>query len=114
MATWCPVCVSEIPHLNYLRAALPESEVTFYALASDAADTPEALAAYLKQHHPPYLLLEALRDDDRERILALLRERLGEVALPSTIILDARGDLWLIRKGTPTLSEIRHLQNRLR
>jgi thiol-disulfide isomerase/thioredoxin len=109
MATWCPVCASEIPHFRRLAGIAPAGEVAFYGLPIDPAETPDALAAYQAEREPGYQVLTALDGPQRESLEALLRDRFGDLPLPATIVTGAAGEVILLKKGTPTVSEIRRL-----
>ncbi|MFN0127820.1 MAG: ASPIC/UnbV domain-containing protein [Verrucomicrobiales bacterium] len=109
MATWCKVCRGELPHLADLRAALPPGEVSLIGFPIDPEDTAETLAHYVTEAKPAYTLLESTTAADQEWVKQLLVEHLGEAVLPATVVVDARGSVVRIRKGIPTLSEVRRL-----
>lgn len=109
MATWCAVCRGELPHLADLREALPIREVALLGFPIDPEDTSERLANYVREAGPAYALLEATTAADQQWMKQLLVEHLGEAVLPATVIVDARGSVVRIRKGVPTLSEVRRL-----
>jgi len=58
---------------------------------------------------PAYRIVGEAPTEHRERMKQLLIKHLGEAAQPSTAVIDTRGAIILIRKGTPTLSELRRL-----
>ena len=113
MATWCPVCVGELPHLALIKAGLPASDVALYGVPVDGNDTAAMLDEYTAKHAPAYHLLSALPELEREKFRALTRARFGETPLPSTIVTTASGDVILIKKGTLDLSTLRQLLRRL-
>ena len=107
MATWCQSCRNEIPHLHWLKNNT--EGISFLGLPVDPEDSEEKLTAYDKKHHPPYQLLLGLPDQAEKNLTSVLEKKLGEVALPSTLVVNRKGEILLIKKGTPTLSELRSL-----
>jgi thiol-disulfide isomerase/thioredoxin len=80
-ATWCAPCVSELPSLVKLQAAMPGLKV----LAVDVGhDKPDAAAAFLKSHKADSLGIYV----DTE--LALLHA-FGAYGLPTTVLIDPSG-----------------------
>jgi thiol-disulfide isomerase/thioredoxin len=80
-ATWCAPCVSELPSLVKLQAAVPGIKV----LAVDVGhDKPDAAAAFLKNHKADSLGVNV----DTE--LALLHA-FGAYGLPTTVLIDPSG-----------------------
>ena len=80
-ATWCAPCVSELPSLVKLQAAVPGIKV----LAVDVGhDKPEKAAAFLKDHKADSLGVYV----DTE--LALLHA-FGAYGLPTTVLIDPSG-----------------------
>lgn len=112
MATWCPVCLSELPHLARVKAGLPATDVAFYGVPVDGNDTREKLDGYTANHSPAYQVLAELPESEREKFRSLTRTRFGETPLPSTIVTDDAGDVVLIKKGTVDISAIRQLLRR--
>lgn len=106
MTTWCPVCRGEIDHLRRLSEIVGE-EVGFYAFPIDPEDSAEKLADFQKEARPPYEVLSP--SSQRENVESLLKKHFGELPLPSTFILDEKGRVLKALKGTPTLSQLRLL-----
>ena len=80
-ATWCAPCVSELPSLVKLQAAVPGIKV----LAVDVGhDKPDKAAAFLKDHKADSLGVYV----DTE--LALLHA-FGAYGLPTTVLIDPSG-----------------------
>ena len=107
MATWCAVCRGELPHLADLRAAVPGTEMELLAFAIDPEDTDDGLAAYRKEHQPAYVSLDGVTSDEKTLVKQLLIKHLGDAVLPATVFVDARGSVVRVRKGVPTVSEVR-------
>ena len=106
MATWCPVCRGEVPHLRRLRENLGK-EVGFYSLPVDADDDRSKLQKFQKEVNPPYVILDSISEGQREAVEALMKKSFGEHPLPTTLILDDEGNLLEAMKGTLTLSQVR-------
>ena len=80
-ATWCAPCVSELPALTRLQAAVPGLKVVAVDVGHDKAD---AAAAFLKSHNVAQLGTYV----DTE--LALLHA-FGAYGLPTTVLIDPKG-----------------------
>ena len=80
-ATWCAPCVSELPALTKLQAAVPGLKVVAVDVGHDKADV---AAAFLKGHNVAQL--GTYVDTD----LALLHA-FGAYGLPTTVLIDPSG-----------------------
>jgi thiol-disulfide isomerase/thioredoxin len=80
-ATWCAPCVSELPALTKLQAAVPGLKVVAVDVGHDKSDVAEA---FLKSHHVAELGTYVDRD------LALLHA-FGAYGLPTTVLIDPKG-----------------------
>ena len=109
MATWCAVCRGELPHLADLRAAVPESEVALLGFPIDPGDGADELEAYQTERKPAYALLTGTTGDEKEAMKKLLIKHLGEAVLPATVMIDGEGNVVRVRKGVPTVSEVRRI-----
>ena len=107
MATWCPICLREIPHLARL-SSVTKNSFTFYGLPIDPKDDSEKLVNYENENAPPYEILK-ITAGQRESILQLMNERFGDQPLPITLIVERSGKVVHFQKGTPTLSQLRSL-----
>ena len=112
MATWCEVCLGELPHLAWLREKLG-SEVALVGVPMDETDTPAKLRAYVERHQPPYELLVDLDPEERRSVARWLVEALHQEALPSSVVTDAEGRVLETLTGVPTLSDLRRLRERV-
>lgn len=113
IATWCPVCRGELPHLALIKAGLPATDVALYGVPVDGNDTVIMLEEYAAKHAPAYQILADLPESEREKFRSLTRSRFGETPLPSTIVTSAAGEVILVKKGTIDLSTVRQLLGRL-
>jgi cytochrome c biogenesis protein CcmG/thiol:disulfide interchange protein DsbE len=77
-ASWCVPCVGEAPVLSELR----RKGVKIDAIA--VRDTPDAIAAFLREHGDPYERLGA--DPNSNAQMAL-----GSSGVPETFLIDGRG-----------------------
>ena len=77
-ASWCVPCVGEAPVLSELR----RKGVKIDAIA--VRDTPDAIAAFLREHGDPYERLGA--DPNSNAQIAL-----GSSGVPETFLIDGRG-----------------------
>jgi peroxiredoxin len=109
MATWCPVCRGELPHLRDLRGALAEGDVALFGYPIDPNDSAEACARYVQTARPAYSIVADATTEQREQLKLTVTKHLGEAALPSTAVIDQHGSIIRIRKGVPSLSELRRL-----
>jgi cytochrome c biogenesis protein CcmG, thiol:disulfide interchange protein DsbE len=84
-ATWCKPCVAAMPELEALHQEFESRGVRVVGINADGARSAAKVAPFVKQHgiHFPVLL-------DAENTA---RTRLKAVALPTTLVFDARGTL---------------------
>jgi len=101
-ATWCPPCREEMPAFSRLQSRYAASGVRFVGIA---LDTPENVAAFVRQVQVSYPLLMG----DAEGLE--LTQQLGNarLALPYTVVLDAHAKARLIRLGEVSESELDEL-----
>lgn len=105
MATWCPTCRAELPHLSRLAEATGD-KFQFYALPIDPEDGEEKLAKYEQEMRPPYEILP-ITGAQRQPVEALMEREFGDLPLPCTLLVDSQGRVLKVQKGVPTLSELR-------
>jgi thiol-disulfide isomerase/thioredoxin len=104
MAAWCEACKAAQPQVAHLVAQRPD--LTFVGLPVDEKDSTAKLSAYESKQKPAYQLAKDLSPADRDLATRLLESRLGEAALPSTIVLDEHGYVRGVFPGVPNASEI--------
>lgn len=82
-ATWCAPCVREMPSLDRLQAMVSDTGVEVVTLSEDRGD-PKVIGAFFKTNKiatlPAYI-------DKRGKVLRAF----GGAALPTTVLIDARG-----------------------
>lgn len=99
-ASWCVPCVGEAPVL----AELDAKGVKIDAIV--VRDTPEAIAAFLREHGDPY---ERLGDDPRSNAQIAL----GSSGVPETFLIDGRGVIRRQYIGPLTAANIPGLMEQL-
>lgn len=106
MATWCTACVEAKPMLRLIREAFPTGELALAGVPIDPKDDAEKLAAYVAEHQPPYALRE-LAPEARAEVQALYTAACGVEAVPSSLVLDAQGQVVAAFPGIPTVSDLK-------
>jgi cytochrome c biogenesis protein CcmG/thiol:disulfide interchange protein DsbE len=99
-ASWCVPCVGEAPVL----AELDAKGVKIDAIV--VRDTPEAIAAFLREHGDPY---ERLGDDPRSNA----QMNIGSSGVPETFVIDGRGVIRRQYIGPLTAANIPGLMEQL-
>ena len=100
-ASWCVPCVGEAPVLAELR----RKGVKIDAIA--VRDTPEAIAAFLREHGDPY---ERLGDDPRSNA----QMNIGSSGVPETFVIDGRGVIRRQYIGPLTAANIQRVMEQLK
>ena len=108
MATWCASCKNHLPIIEELTSNCP-SGVRIYGLPVDPKDSVQMLEQYEGQHEVAYQLLKNIKNEVRQEIGDYIFRELGTNALPVSIVTDQRGNVQILTKGIPTLSELREL-----
>lgn len=91
-ATWCGPCVTELPQLARLAAALTPSDPAIVVVSVDRGGAP-VVTRFLDAHHISGL--QTFYDPDHRAMTALAIEE-----LPSTVVFDAQGQE-IARHGGP-------------
>jgi thiol-disulfide isomerase/thioredoxin len=97
-ATWCVPCIQEIPEIAAFRKAHPE--VIVIGVAEDAKDAAKVKAFAAKVGHDYPLVLA---DDAVEKQLG------SPVALPTTRVYDAKGNVRYDQPGRVTRAKLEEL-----
>jgi len=97
-ATWCVPCIQEIPEIAAFRKAHPE--VVVLGVAEDARDAAKVKAFAAKVGHDYPLVLA---DDAVEKQLG------SPVALPTTRVYDAKGNVRYDQPGRVTRAKLEEL-----
>ena len=108
LASWCPVCLGEVEHFRRLTQNVG-GEMGFYAFPIDPEDDEAKLEEFRKKVNPAYEILSNPTSAQREAMEKLMVQYFGEMPLPVTFILDDQGEVLEAMKGTPTLSQLRLL-----
>lgn len=84
-ASWCPICLGEVPKLDRLRARLAQDRLAVLALSQDRTGF-TAVDRFYRRHGIRHLAKYL----DEEGILAAF---MGVRGVPTTFILNGRGEL---------------------
>jgi hypothetical protein len=106
MATWCPNCARELPHLRWVRERVPGEDLQMVGLPADPAETEGQLREFANRNELPYLLVPAVSPADRARLSELFGRELAEQPLPAAVVTDASGAVLYSGGRLPTLSDI--------
>ena len=109
MATWCPSCRRELPHLARLRALFGTDQLAMYGVPVDPKDSAEDLAQYTREHRPAYELLRDLTSTQLQELRANLERYPRVVGLPASVICDTQGRVIHRMGGAPSVSKLREL-----
>jgi thiol-disulfide isomerase/thioredoxin len=99
-ATWCGPCLEELPLLSKLNAEYPRKKVRFIAASADEMENRTAVDRFVKAHA---VGMEVWLGADLD---VLHRAGLGN-ELPTTLILDARGEIVTCVLGKAREDDIR-------
>ncbi|MED5586612.1 MAG: ASPIC/UnbV domain-containing protein [Verrucomicrobiota bacterium] len=103
-ATWCEACKRELPQLARIRSHFPAGQLAMFGLPGDEKETPAQWQAYAEKYRPGYRMLPGISAAERKA----MHNALGEAAdiLPASMVTTQGGQVLLITKGLPTLSQI--------
>ncbi|MGI9240983.1 MAG: ASPIC/UnbV domain-containing protein [Verrucomicrobiales bacterium] len=104
-ATWCAACVGHLPALTRLN----QDGVALYGVPIDPEDDAAKLGEYVEKREPPYEMLVAIDDGEKQAVSEFFARELGvpNPVLPSSVITDADGNVLEVMQGIPTLSQVR-------
>ncbi len=108
MATWCEVCRGELPQVQELAEAFPDT-VELVGIPTDPSDTAGMLEAWTRRHQPAYSLRTDLTPEQRTEVTSHVVAELDKDALPASIVTDANGAVLETRFGVPTVSDLRRI-----
>jgi len=102
-ATWCPPCRGELPEMVRFAEYAAQKNIPFYAV--DIQEKPAEVAGFLrsKGYQLP-VLMDANGQVARQYRIS---------AIPTTLILDARGSIVFRKTGTTTYKEMKEAVERL-
>lgn len=102
-ASWCPSCVAEMPDIESVHAKLGDDEVTFLGLAMQ--DDPASAQALRAQTGITY---QTAQDP-----AGLLYQAFGGFAMPTTIFIDAAGNIVEMHTGVLFADDLEEKVNEL-
>lgn len=103
-ATWCEACKRELPQLARIRSHFPAGQLAMFGLPGDEKETPAQWQAYAEKYRPSYRMLSGISAAEREVMHHALEEFAG--VLPASVVTNHDGQVLLVTKGLPTLSQI--------
>ena len=111
-ASWCASCAKHQPLVRKLSEDFKASGVTIVGISGDAEDPADELNGFVERLGIDYPVVSDPDDALRSSVEAILNSGDGADVLPSTIVLDAAGNVLATHSGIPTASELRkHLAN---
>lgn len=112
MATWCAACVENMPKVEALKRAFAPGEVEIVGLPVDPEDGPEKLRDYAERRRPAYTVLADLTADEKSALKEAVIAGLDFEPLPSTLVMDAAGNVLYVTEGVASVSEVRRFVRR--
>ncbi len=106
MASWCTSCAKHQPLLKTMSKDFETSDVSFIGFAGDPADPADELQGFVKRLNIDYPVITAPNAVIRLSVEAILNSGNGAEVLPSTIVLNRRGQVLATHSGIPTVSEL--------
>jgi len=108
-ASWCAACRSDIPQFQRLRDAFPADRLGLFGVPADEDDDRAKIQEWVTTQRPPYTMLLDLPPSDLAAVKRLLMKRLRREALPSSIVVNRKGEVLTAMLGVPTVSDLRGL-----
>jgi len=108
-ATWCGICLGELPQVDLLRETFPSELVRLDGIPVDPEDTDAKLASWSRKHRPAYRVRDDWAPARRAQLAAWLADELSSEGLPATVVTDAAGHVLHTQWGVPTVSTLRWL-----
>ena len=109
MASWCTACAKHQPLLKEMSKEFEASDVSFVGFAGDPEDPADELRGFVTKLNIDYPVAADPDAALRSTVEAILNSGDGADVLPSTILLNSRGEVLATHSGIPTASEIRRL-----
>ena len=107
MASWCASCAKHQPLLKEMNNEFEASDVSFVGFAGDPEDPADDLRGFITRLNIDYPVAADPDASLRSTVEAILNSGDGADVLPSTILLNSRGQVLATHSGIPTTSEIR-------
>lgn len=107
MASWCTSCAKHQPLLKEMSKQFDASDVSFVGFAGDPEDPADDLRGFVTRLNIDYPVAAEPAAALRSTVEAILNSGDGADVLPSTILLNSRGQVLATHSGIPTASEIR-------
>lgn len=107
MASWCTSCAKHQPLLEKMSREFSRSDVSFIGFAGDPDDPAEDLEQFVERLGIHYPIVITPDDETRASVESILSSGDGADVLPSTVVLNHRGQVLKTHSGIPTVSEIR-------
>lgn len=107
MASWCTSCAKHQPMLKDMSRQFEASDVAFVGFAGDPEDPADDLRGFITRLNIDYPVAADPDASLRSTVEAILNSGDGADVLPSTILLNGRGQVVATHSGIPTASEIR-------
>lgn len=107
MASWCTSCAKHQPLLEKMSRQFSHSDVSFIGFAGDPDDPAEDLEKFVERLGIHYPVVITPEDATRASVESILSSGDGADVLPSTVVLNHRGQVLKTHSGIPTVSEIR-------
>ena len=107
MASWCASCARHQPLLKTMNGEFDAASVSFVGFPGDPDDPLEDFKGFVTRLGVDYPVVADPDAALRETVKSILEAGDGADILPSTIVLDQRGNILGTHSGIPTASEIR-------
>lgn len=112
MASWCTSCAKHQPLLEKMTREFSRSDISFIGFAGDPDDPAENLEKFVERLGISYPVVTTPDAATRASVESILSSGDGADVLPSTVVLNHRGQVLKTHSGIPTVSELRrHLQD---
>lgn len=107
MASWCTSCARHQPLLKTMSREFDTANVSFVGFPGDPEDPLEDFNGFVTRLSVDYPVVADPDTALRKTVESILKTGDGADVLPSTIVLDQRGNILGTHSGIPTASELR-------